>query len=189
MTAAGPPIGHMAFTTRYNARSLRLVSEVEVFPAFLPSQPPPQGRKYQALYDTGATHSSISPKIVTDLGLSSVGAQRVGVGGGTLTTTVHLVNIGLPNRVMFPMMRVAQIAVHPDFDVLIGMDILGVGDFAVTHHNGRTTFSFCCPSRREIDFVAEVNTPPPPATSNKVSRNSPCPCGSGKKYKRCHGKP
>src|SRR5260221_105432 len=23
--------------------------------------------------------------------------------------------------------------------------------------------------------------------SNKVGRNDPCPCGSGKKYKRCHG--
>jgi preprotein translocase subunit SecA len=21
----------------------------------------------------------------------------------------------------------------------------------------------------------------------KVGRNDPCPCGSGKKYKRCHG--
>jgi preprotein translocase subunit SecA len=26
-----------------------------------------------------------------------------------------------------------------------------------------------------------------PATSDKVGRNDPCPCGSGKKYKRCHG--
>jgi len=25
------------------------------------------------------------------------------------------------------------------------------------------------------------------STSGSVSRNSPCPCGSGKKYKRCHG--
>jgi len=24
---------------------------------------------------------------------------------------------------------------------------------------------------------------------NKVGRNDPCPCGSGKKYKKCHGKP
>ncbi|MXX53755.1 MAG: hypothetical protein F4Z35_07495 [Dehalococcoidia bacterium] len=23
--------------------------------------------------------------------------------------------------------------------------------------------------------------------SGKVGRNKPCPCGSGKKYKRCHG--
>jgi preprotein translocase subunit SecA len=22
----------------------------------------------------------------------------------------------------------------------------------------------------------------------KVQRNAPCPCGSGKKYKHCHGK-
>jgi preprotein translocase subunit SecA len=35
-------------------------------------------------------------------------------------------------------------------------------------------------------------TNPEPATlkrdADKVGRNDPCPCGSGKKYKRCHGK-
>jgi preprotein translocase subunit SecA len=32
--------------------------------------------------------------------------------------------------------------------------------------------------------------PPPPFTraGDKVGRNDPCPCGSGKKYKHCHGK-
>ena len=25
-------------------------------------------------------------------------------------------------------------------------------------------------------------------TGRKVGRNEPCPCGSGKKYKQCHGK-
>jgi preprotein translocase subunit SecA len=30
--------------------------------------------------------------------------------------------------------------------------------------------------------------PNEPATWGKVSRNAPCPCGSGKKYKHCHGK-
>jgi len=29
--------------------------------------------------------------------------------------------------------------------------------------------------------------PDDPATWGRVSRNAPCPCGSGKKYKRCHG--
>ncbi|HVG04355.1 MAG TPA: SEC-C metal-binding domain-containing protein [Burkholderiaceae bacterium] len=23
---------------------------------------------------------------------------------------------------------------------------------------------------------------------DKIGRNDPCPCGSGKKYKQCHGK-
>jgi preprotein translocase subunit SecA len=36
-------------------------------------------------------------------------------------------------------------------------------------------------------------TPPPPAKpytreGAKIGRNDPCPCGSGKKYKTCHGK-
>jgi len=90
---------------------------------------------------------------------------------------------------MFPMMRLAKVALHGGIDVLIGMDILGVGDFAVTHNNGKTTFSFCCPSRREIDFVAEVEDSKKitPVQSNKIGRNSPCHCGSGKKFKKCHG--
>ena len=29
--------------------------------------------------------------------------------------------------------------------------------------------------------------PSDPATWGKISRNAPCPCGSGKKYKHCHG--
>ena len=28
---------------------------------------------------------------------------------------------------------------------------------------------------------------PRPVTANKIGRNDPCPCGSGKKYKKCHG--
>jgi len=27
-----------------------------------------------------------------------------------------------------------------------------------------------------------------PTRSQKTGRNEPCPCGSGKKYKNCHGK-
>ena len=30
--------------------------------------------------------------------------------------------------------------------------------------------------------------PKNPATWGKVGRNEPCPCGSGKKYKHCHGR-
>ncbi len=48
---------------------------------------------------------------------------------------------------------------------------------------------------RHADFDAadgeEEAAPPPPQTvvrnGDKVGRNDPCPCGSGKKYKYCHG--
>ena len=36
--------------------------------------------------------------------------------------------------------------------------------------------------------AAAVIDPADPSTWGKVPRNSPCPCGSGKKYKHCHGK-
>lgn len=36
--------------------------------------------------------------------------------------------------------------------------------------------------------TAEEKTPQPVQAGPKVSRNDPCPCGSGKKYKHCHGK-
>ena len=32
-----------------------------------------------------------------------------------------------------------------------------------------------------------VRDPADPDTWGKVGRNEPCPCGSGKKYKHCHG--
>jgi uncharacterized protein len=35
--------------------------------------------------------------------------------------------------------------------------------------------------------VLEQAATPPSATRGKVGRNEPCPCGSGKKYKRCCG--
>jgi predicted aspartyl protease len=182
-----------AFTARFDGRSLRLISEVEIFPAFDPATTPPSpGKKYQALYDTGATNSAISPRVVDDLQLSSIGARTVGVGGGSLTTTSHLVHIGLPNKVMFGMATVSKMVLLGGIDALIGMDILGMGDFAVTHQDGKTVFSFCVPSRRHIDFVNEIDN-----TSNqkgitraipRVGRNAVCPCGSGKKYKACHGR-
>jgi preprotein translocase subunit SecA len=31
-------------------------------------------------------------------------------------------------------------------------------------------------------------TKEPARVGQKIGRNDPCPCGSGKKYKRCHGR-
>lgn len=76
------------------------------------------------------------------------------------------------------------------------MDIITRGDFAITNVNGKTTFSFRFPSIGTIDFVDEGQKMEKAQTKGtaaikkekKVGRNDPCPCGSGKKYKNCHGK-
>jgi preprotein translocase subunit SecA len=39
---------------------------------------------------------------------------------------------------------------------------------------------------RSRQVSANIN-PKDPSTWGRVARNNPCPCGSGKKYKHCHG--
>jgi preprotein translocase subunit SecA len=44
--------------------------------------------------------------------------------------------------------------------------------------------------QRELQYqagAAQAEEPKPIRTGAKVGRNDPCPCGSGKKYKKCHG--
>jgi SWIM/SEC-C metal-binding protein len=39
----------------------------------------------------------------------------------------------------------------------------------------------------DISDLEKLLNPPEPVQSSKVGRNNPCPCGSGKKYKKCCG--
>ncbi len=41
---------------------------------------------------------------------------------------------------------------------------------------------------QEYNDPSEVAVANEPFKSQKVGRNDPCPCGSGKKYKQCHGR-
>ena len=45
------------------------------------------------------------------------------------------------------------------------------------------------PPRQQLTFSGAPKEPAAPVkrTATKVGRNDPCPCGSGKKYKKCHG--
>jgi preprotein translocase subunit SecA len=47
---------------------------------------------------------------------------------------------------------------------------------------------FPLPGGRGPRVAAAERNPADPATWGKVQRNAPCPCGSGKKYKHCHGR-
>ena len=47
--------------------------------------------------------------------------------------------------------------------------------------------SFRLPSLHEIDYRKSPKFKAPLVIAEAVGRNEPCPCGSGKKYKHCHG--
>jgi len=68
-------------------------------------------------------------------------------------------------------------------DLLIGMDIISMGDFSITHKDGNTKMSFCMPPCESHDYVERIKS-----NNEFLESKMKCPCGSGKKFKYCHGK-
>jgi len=181
-----------SFTVRYNGRTNKLQVETMVSKAInlgpnatIPPEVVQAAKKFSGIWDTGATNSMISQKVVDECGLIPTGMAMVQGATGSSPCETFLVSIFLPNKVVFTSIRVTK-GVLTACDVLIGMDIINQGDFAITQNDGKTMFSYRYPSIEQIDFV--VQKKPEPVHSTKISRNSPCPCGSGKKYKKCCGK-
>jgi len=54
-------------------------------------------------------------------------------------------------------MRVCKGDLGGNADILIGMNVINLGDFAITNPGGNTQFSFRVPAHGDIDFVRETN--------------------------------
>lgn len=146
----------------------------------------PEVRTVTAIWDTGAEVSSISTRVASEMGLITLGKARNSTAAGFVDVDIFAINILLPNGVNFAMVPVTGNDLG-DVDMLIGMDIISRGDFSVTNVGEKTTFSFRIPSMERIDYVTQTHQQPI-AKSKEPGRNDLCPCGSGKKYKNCHGK-
>ena len=114
-------------------------------------------RLFKAAWDTGATNSVISNRAVDKCDLIPTGFTEVfQVNGPPFVANTYLVRIKLPSDIEFHNILVTSSDLEEDdADVLIGMDIISQGDFAITHPNGMTKFSFQYPSQADIDFLAE----------------------------------
>ncbi|HUJ37293.1 MAG TPA: preprotein translocase subunit SecA [Hyphomicrobium sp.] len=73
-------------------------------------------------------------------------------------------------------------------DPFSGYDELALADAAIAAEGrGDVAVAEKRPPLQTRKKSTEVD-PKDPATWGKTARNAPCPCGSGKKYKHCHGK-
>ena len=138
----------------------------------------PELHKFDALWDTGATNCVISQAVVDSCGLTPISRTIVTGVNTTEETDVYLVNIQLPNSVQFVGLRVTKGNLRGE-DIIIGMDVITQGDFAVSSYNGVTKFSFRLPSEEHIDFVPAANRKniaqrfPHGGTSNRKKRTKP----------------
>ncbi len=112
--------------------------------------------QYSALWDTGASSSVITKKVVDDLNLKSIGMVEVTHADGKSSRNTYLIGMELPNKIGIGSVQVVE-GILTGFDVLVGMDIITLGDFAITNKDNKTKMSFRVPSFKSIDFVPESN--------------------------------
>jgi len=145
----------VAFTTRNEHLTNELVTPCHVGPAHSNLVRLSDYVEFKALWDTGATASVISTEVVKELNLSPISQCKAYHAQGASIVNVYLVDIVLPNKVVISGVRVTEGRLN-GFGVLIGMDIINLGDFALTHRDGKTVFSFQVPSTHEYDFVKQI---------------------------------
>ncbi len=139
-----------AFTTKYSGIARQLRNDVQVSC---------NGKTHQfvALWDTGADHTCISDDVVEQLSLEPTGEKSMLTPNGISDTFTYLVNIILPNSVTVRNVLVCGSDIGKQgLGVLIGMDIIGRGDFSVSNFGEKTVFSFRIPSIRTTDYVQEL---------------------------------
>ncbi len=182
--------GH-SFTTKHTGLVREIITEIHISEPIAGSKITKDDEriyKTSALWDTGATGSVITTATATQLGLRPTSIARVSHAGGVTDQNVYLVDIYLPNNLCVPAVKVTEC---PDtvghFGVIIGMDIISLGDFAFTNTDGKSVFSFRIPSAETIDYVShERGIAIGPYIAPKTpGRNDKCNCGSGRKYKDC----
>ena len=118
-----------------------------------------------AIWDTGATGSAITELTAQKLGIAATGRKNVSGLGGTIEKNTYLVDVSLPNKVTITDLVVTEIDNPIDdkgnkvdsFGILIGMDIISMGDFCITNFEGKTVMTFRMPSMVRTDYVEEWN--------------------------------
>jgi len=175
-----------AFTYKSNGRANVLLSDVKVS-AHKELVPDAELKDFKAIWDTGATNTAISERVAEQCKLVPIAKATSNTANGQRRVNVYLIDLYLPNNVIIGGVRATEFTAVEGSDLLIGMDVIGMGDLAISNHMNKTCFSFRVPSIACTDYVQQINSLKQ-ATSNKIGRNDQCPCGSGKKYKNCCGR-
>ena len=131
-----------AFSTSYSGIVRALVSEIGIVTGV--SATTTEVVKCKALWDTGAVYSVISRQFAMKLGLTSFDSGRAYTAQGSYDTSVYLLDILLPNKMIVKDLRVSD-GEFQDFDFLLGMDVISLGDLTITNKNA-TRFAFRIPS-------------------------------------------
>jgi predicted aspartyl protease len=107
-----------------------------------------------ALVDTGATGSCVSNALAKQLCLIPLSMVNVNSAHGRRAVPVYCLDLLLPNGTAVPTVEATEFHKAQNFDFIIGMNILQLGDMAVSNAHDETVFSFRIPpADKHIDFT------------------------------------
>lgn len=114
---------------------------------------------YKAVWDTGATSTCITPKVVKEIGLKPSGKTHINGADGKIKKAVatYKIDMILTQKTLVQGINAAELVNLKSCDILIGMDVITLGDFSITNEKRKTIFSFRTPSIKDVDFVEEFN--------------------------------
>lgn len=148
-----------SYTLKYTGKTNRIITDAGVSEAYIAQgflRSDPRIQNCRALWDTGATASVITKTLAEKLGLKPTGRTKVSHAGGASEVPVYTVHLFLQDNFVIPNVRVSEcINTRGDWHIIFGMDIITLGDFAITNKGGKSVFSFRIPSKAHIDFAKE----------------------------------
>jgi hypothetical protein len=153
---------YRGFTALYNEPVGKLITPVNIQPILTTNKALRDTPvKIDAFWDTGAAVTCIKPALWNRLELCAFdlddSSVLTGVGGSVVAPYTLLHILLAPNfRLRF--CQVYTLDFPGDADLLIGMDIIMLGDFVVCNADGKASFSFAMPPFPDrIDLVDKAD--------------------------------
>jgi predicted aspartyl protease len=147
--------GHLALSYYIDHKNKKIVTPVDLhsipYDASL-------SLSTDALWDTGASISAITPDIMNKLKVTPVSKRTIAGIHSTQVVDIVYITVELPNSVIKKNIEVAVCDIPSNVGMILGMDIILLGDFAISNGNSQTLLSFAAPPFKEkIDFSKRQN--------------------------------
>jgi len=162
-------VEYRGFTVQYTGLVNELTSSIKILPMLTANKAFQDNPvEVEALWDTGATVTCMKPMLWERLQINpfdTTGRIELAGVGGKVKTNFTIMNLLLAPNFEIEYCPVYVLDFPGDAEILIGMDIIKMGDFVICNTNNETSFSFVVPP-----FPDRINLAEKAEAINKNSR-------------------
>lgn len=153
-----------AFTKEYEGQANKIITQVTVYTST-------GSVRVNALWDTGATVTCISTTLAKKLKLPAISKTKILTAGGVEDVDVYIAGLSIDDVIDMPKVEITSGNFSDqNIDIIIGMDVISYGDFAISKKNDQTIFSFRFPSQEAIDFSTSTSVNFNKATADNMRK-------------------